>query len=321
MSDGDYVVEAEALSKRFGKRWAVRELDLAIARGAVCGLLGPNGAGKSTTLRMLLGLVRPTHGAVRLFGASLRDARLHVLKRVGCLIEAPAFYPHLSGRKNLELLGRISGGVDAARVQACLERVGLGDRGEDRTAGYSTGMKQRLGLAAAILHDPEFVLLDEPLNGLDPPAVLLVRRLIRSLAEEEGKTVLVSSHMLHEVEVTCDHVVLLRGGRKVVDGKVAELIKPDHARLELRVNDGEAALGWLRAQAGVGEVEEEERGPDGSASLVVSLAGAESAQLNRGLIEAGVEVSSLAPRRRSLEDLFAELTAEPAAVGAEEEGA
>ncbi|MEZ6188759.1 MAG: ABC transporter ATP-binding protein [Planctomycetota bacterium] len=308
MNSTEYVVQAEALSKRFGRRWAVRELDLAIPRGTVCGLLGPNGAGKSTTLRMLLGLLRPTAGAVRLFGAPLRDARLHVLKRVGCLIEAPAFYPHLSARKNLQLLGKLSGGVDAARIQATLERVGLGDRGEDRTAGYSTGMKQRLGLAAAILHDPEFVLLDEPLNGLDPPAVLLVRRLIRELAEREGKTVLVSSHMLHEVEVSCDHVVLMRGGQKVLDGPVGALLEPDHAFLELRVDDVAAARGWLDAQQGVGEVREEAAG-----ELLVELQGTTPDAVNRGLVEAGVAVSRLAPRRRTLEDLFAAETAEEGA--------
>ena len=312
MSSGDYVVEAEGLGKRFGQRWAVRELDLAIERGTVCGLLGPNGAGKSTTLRMLLGLVRPSHGAVRLFGASLRDSRLHVLARVGCLIEAPAFYPHLSGRKNLEILGQLSGGVSAERIQATLERVGLGDRGEDRTAGYSTGMKQRLGLAAAILHDPEFVLLDEPLNGLDPPAVLLVRRLIRELAEKEGKTVLVSSHMLHEVELSCDHVVLLRSGRKVVDGKVTELLKPDHAQVAVRVDDAGPAREWLDAQAGVTKVTLEASEGEGVALLVDLGEGLGPAQLNRGLIEAGVEVSSLTPRRRTLEDLFEELIAEEA---------
>jgi len=296
------VVETRALTKAFGRRLAVRELDLRVPPGCVYGLLGENGAGKSTTIRMLLGLVRPTGGAVELFGRPLRRERLALLRRVGCLVEGPAFYPYLSGASNLRAFGSLTGSVAPGRVQEVLERVGLGGRGHDAYAGYSTGMRQRLGIAAALLHDPELVILDEPMSGLDPPAVAFVRRLIRDLCREEGKTVLLSSHVLHEVELACDQVAVLAEGRLVAQGDVTELLRPTHARLEVTTSDPDRAAEVAAALAWIARAEVE------GDHLAVELAEPRAAALNRALVEAGLEVSALVPRRRTLEELFWELT-------------
>jgi len=294
-------IETRALTKRYGARFAVRELALEVPRGAVFGLLGRNGAGKSTTIRMLLGLVRPTAGQVLLFGRPLARERLQLLARVGALVEGPAFYPYLTATQNLALLGDLVGGVTDRDVQASLERVGLGDRGADRYGGFSTGMRQRLGIAAALLGDPELVILDEPLNGLDPPAVLLVRDLIRQLAAA-GVTVVVSSHVLHEVELVCDRVAVLARGRRVAQGAVAELLRGEHPRFRLEVADAERAQAVARELPWVAAAEP---APGG---LTVELSEDAPARLNRALVEAGVEVAGLARIERTLEDLFHEVS-------------
>jgi ABC-2 type transport system ATP-binding protein len=309
------VVRVRGLTKVYGARTAVDRIDLEVPAGTVFGLLGQNGAGKTTTIRMLLGLVAPTAGEVRLFGRDMPGERLALLPRIGCLVEGPAFYPYLTARKNLALLGALSGGVDAARVQACLERVGLGDRGDDLYRGFSTGMRQRLGIASALLHDPALVILDEPVNGLDPPAILLVRKLIRDLAEREGKTVLVSSHLLHEVEVSCDRVAIIEKGRVVAHGTIQELVRPDVHRVDVETPDTARAAEVARAVAGVSKVDVRQDG------LTATLDGATSAQLNRALVEAGVSVVALVPRRRTLEELFHTLAGAPPPPAEKVEGA
>ncbi|MGE0710726.1 MAG: ABC transporter ATP-binding protein [Planctomycetota bacterium] len=316
LARGEPVLVARALTKRYGPHRALDGLDLAVPRGSTYGLLGPNGAGKSTTLRILLGLVQPSSGVVELFGRPFARERLALLRRVGCLVEGPSFYPYLSGRDNLRWLGRLAGGsgsaVDAARVETCLEWVGLATRGGDRVGGYSTGMRQRLGLAAALLHDPELLILDEPLNGLDPPAVLLVRDLIRRLGRE-GKTILISSHVLHEVELVCDRVAIVRGGKVLAEGEVAALLRPDRLRLEVRIAadqgpDPGEVLGGLEA------VLRHERLRDGAWEVELASE-AEAPALNRALVEAGCAVSALIPRQLSLESLFHELTGGDARAG------
>lgn len=303
------VVEARGLVKCYGKHHALTGLDLRVPRGSIYGLLGPNGAGKSTTLRVLLGLVRPTAGEVLLFGEPFKKKRLALLRRVGCLVEGPTFYPYLSGEDNLRWLGRLAG-ADASgeRAKTCLEWVGLGSRGKDRYAGYSTGMRQRLGLAAALMHDPELLILDEPLNGLDPPAVLLVRDLIRRLGRE-GKTILISSHVLHEVELVCDRVAILREGKLLAEGVVAELIHPERQRLELHVGAGDCAR-VLSEFAGLESFTKTDAGFE-----LELKEDASPADVNRALVEAGCEVKALIPRQVSLESLFHDLSGGGAEAG------
>jgi ABC-type multidrug transport system ATPase subunit len=305
MSD-EPVVRTRNLTKLYGARRAVSGLELVVPKGSVYGLLGQNGAGKSTTIRMLLGLTPPTAGEVLLFGRSLARERLALLPRVGCLVDGPAFYPFLSGEKNLELLGSLTGPVTRARVREVLERVGLGVRGADRYKGYSTGMRQRLGIAAALLHDPELVVLDEPVNGLDPPAVLLVRNLIRDLAAREGKTVLVSSHLLHEVELTCDRVAIVEQGQLVAEGRVADLLREAGGLVEVELAagaDGAKALSVAKAVEGVTTAEATPNG------LRLVLSAPVEAAVNRALVTAGLDVRAFVPRKRSLEDLYYELAA------------
>jgi ABC-2 type transport system ATP-binding protein len=299
--DAEPVVRTRGLTKVYGARRAVNGLDLEVPRGCAFGLLGQNGAGKTTTIRMLLGLVRPTAGEVRLFGRSLEAERMTLLPRIGCLVEGPAFYPYLPAARNLKCLGDVAGGVTWARVEECLGRVGLGDRGKDLYRGFSTGMRQRLGIAAALLLDPELVILDEPVSGLDPPAILVVRRLIRDLVEREGKTVVVSSHLLHEVEVSCDRVAILEQGRVVASGKVSELLHPEQAWVDVGVSEPERAAEVARGLEGVKAVEVR------AGAIAVGLEGPRQAALNRRLVEAGLEVSSVVPRRRTLEEMFHEL--------------
>ncbi len=225
--DTTMAIRVEGLHKQFGrgKRQvkAVQNLHLAVKVGQVYGFLGPNGAGKTTTIRMLLDLIRPTSGAVTLFGQPVFGSA-GVLRRVGALVEGATFYPYLSGRKNLEVLARTGGYYDAKRVQAIIEQVGMADRADRPAKGYSTGMKQRMGLAATLLGDPDLIILDEPTNGLDPAGIQEMRLFIRDLADKQGKTVFLSSHMLNEIEQVCDRVAIINKGKLVREGTVGDLL-------------------------------------------------------------------------------------------------
>lgn len=218
------VLQTVNLVKAYGKRIAVRGLNLEVTRGEVFGFLGPNGAGKTTTIRMLLNLIKPTSGEVRLFGQRLLDNPRGLLPRVGALIEQPSFQSYLSGRDNLIVVGGYTGGVDPRRVDEVLEIVGLGERGKDRYSTYSLGMKQRLGVGAALLTDPEVLILDEPGNGLDPAGIVEMRELIRKLAQM-NKTVFVSSHILAEIRQVCTRIGIIRTGQLIAAGPVDELMK------------------------------------------------------------------------------------------------
>ena len=293
-----HVIETEALTKRYGEAIvAVDALDLRVRRGEVYGFLGPNGAGKTTTLRMLLGLVRPTSGAATVLGAP--PGTPDALGRIGAMVEAPGLYPYLSGRDNLRVLAGHAG-APPERVGAVLAETGLSDRAGDRAGTYSMGMKQRLGVAAALLKDPELLILDEPTNGLDPAGMAEMRAFIRSLAQG-GRTVVLSSHLMGEVEQVCDRVGVIREGVLVAEGTVEEL----RGRASLRVRAepiGEAA----RLVAGLPEVAEV--ATDG-ALLDVRADVDAAAGINRALVTAGIEVSEITQRRASLEDVFLELTA------------
>ena len=296
-TDHDLVISTQALTKRYGDTIvAVDELALRVRRGEVYGFLGPNGAGKTTTLRMLVGLVRPTSGTATVLGAP--PGAPQGLARIGAMIEAPAFYPYLSGRDNLRVLARHAG-IDDARIAPVLGQVGLGTRAGDRIATYSMGMKQRLGVAAALLKDPELLILDEPTNGLDPAGMAEMRDFIRSLADG-GRTVLLSSHLMGEIEQVSDRVGVIRDGRLVAEGTVGEL----RGRPGLRVRaepQGQAAR-LIAALADVQAVTSD----DGLLEVAVDTAHA--AAINRMLVQAGVAVSEIYAQTASLEDVFLELT-------------
>jgi ABC-2 type transport system ATP-binding protein len=300
------VIEVEGLRKvyrrlRGGQTVAVDRLDLSVPRGGVFGFLGPNGAGKTTTIRCLLGLVRPTAGRCRLFGADVRTALASVIGRVGSIVETPAMYPRFSGRLNLQLLGRLQG-IGPRMVDAVLDQVGLGDRAGDQVRTYSLGMKQRLGIAAALLKDPEVLILDEPANGLDPAGIKEIRDLVRKLGKE-GRTVFVSSHQLAEVQQMCDRVAILSRGRSVADGPVSEVLSRGRQEaLLVRVPDQGAALEALRS-AGIDAAVDEDR-------IRVALPPSEGARVTEILARRNLFLSELRPEEVSLEDVFLELTQE-----------
>jgi ABC-type multidrug transport system ATPase subunit len=307
----DPVIEVEGLRKEYrrlrGRRTvAVDGLDLAVPQGGVFGFLGPNGAGKTTTIRCLLGLVRLTGGRCRLLGQE--PAGLHrVIGRVGSIVESPTMYPRFSGRRNLELLGRISG-IGRARVALALEEVGLAERADDQVKTYSLGMKQRLGIAGALLKDPEVLILDEPANGLDPAGIVEVRELMRRLGRE-GRTVFVSSHILGEVQHTADRVAILARGRSVAVGPVQEVLSAGRAAgLLVRLDDVPAGLQIL-GEAGI-----EARVDDGV--IKVGLPPAEAARVTRTLADRGLYLTELRADEADLETVFLELTG-----GASTEGA
>jgi ABC-2 type transport system ATP-binding protein len=300
------VIQIEGLRKEYrrlrgGSTRALDGLDLEVPEGGVFGFLGPNGSGKTTTIRCLFGLVRPTAGTVRMLGAA-PDALASVIGRVGSMVETPAFFPNFSGRRNLELLARMRG-RGRAQVMAVLDQVGLAARARDPFRTYSLGMKQRLGLAAALLCDPEVLILDEPANGLDPAGIKEVRNLIRRLGAE-GRTVFVSSHLLGEVQQMCDRVAILARGRLVTSGTVEEVLAHGHrAAMVVRVAETARAADVLRA-AGF------DVSPDGEALQVVAEP-ADGARINELLADAGMYLSELRPAEVDLETVFFELTEAP----------
>jgi ABC-2 type transport system ATP-binding protein len=293
-------IEVRGLVKRYGDLTAVAGVDLTVNVGDVYGYLGPNGAGKTTSLRMMLGLIRPTAGSVRLFG---RDPMLSVdaLEGVAGFVEAPTFYPYMSGRRNLELLAAFDGGEAPARIDGALETVELADRARDRVGGYSHGMRQRLGIAAALLRNPKLLLLDEPATGLDPAGMRDMRVLIRRLADQ-GMTVLLSSHLLTEVEEVCNRVAIVRSGAIVYEGEIAALKRGAGTTYRLETTDDDRAIAVCRAQPGVAEVRREH------GRIAFSADDAAAAELSQALVEAGALIRSLAPQTVTLEDLFFSLT-------------
>ncbi|HET9411087.1 MAG TPA: ABC transporter ATP-binding protein [Candidatus Dormibacteraeota bacterium] len=292
------MVETRGLTKHYGNGIvAVDNLNLVVRRGEVYGFLGPNGAGKTTTLRMLLGLIRPTSGTASVVGGEPGSPKS--LSRVGAIVEAPAFYPYLSGYDNLRVLA-IYCGVPVKRVDVALDQVELTPRAHHKFSTYSMGMKQRLGIAAALIKEPELLILDEPTNGLDPQGMADVRNLITGLGQGE-RTVLVSSHLLGEVEQMCTRIGVIQKGKLVAEGTIDEL--RGAATLTIHAEPAQTAMSLLAAEAGADRVT---LLPDGTFSLKVDLK--RSAELNRKLVTAGVDVSELHASERSLEEVFIELT-------------
>jgi ABC-2 type transport system ATP-binding protein len=293
-------VEARGLVKRYGDLVAVDDVDLTVERGDVYGYLGPNGAGKTTSLRMMLGLITPTEGHVRLFGRDPMEG-VKALEGVAGFVEAPAFYPYLSGRRNLELLAAFDGAGAASRIDSALATVELTKRARDRVGGYSHGMRQRLGIAAALLRAPRLLLLDEPATGLDPAGMRDMRALIRRLAGE-GITVMLSSHQLAEVEELCNRVAIVRSGRIAYEGSLAELKRTAATEYRLRSTDDEKAVRVSRAQPGVSDVRR------GEGDIRLRAEEPAVAELSIALAEAGVGLTLLAAEQATLEDLFFRLT-------------
>jgi ABC-type multidrug transport system ATPase subunit len=299
-------VESRGLTKRFGRQVAVDAVDLAVPRGAVYGFLGPNGSGKTTTIRMLLGLVRPTAGDHDLLGAAMPAGAARVLPRVGALVEGPAYHPYLSGRDNLRRLDAAdrtaNPSTSEARIAAAFDRVGLRAAARKRYRAYSLGMRQRLAIAGALLTPRELLILDEPTNGLDPQGTREVRALITDLAAE-GATVLLSTHLLAEVEQICTHVGVMHRGRLVAQALLGELRAAAEPRVRVETDQPEAAVGVLGAH-GLAEVQAER----GAATAKLGEAAPE--KLVAALVEAGVPVRGFAVVAPSLEDLFVSLTGE-----------
>jgi ABC-2 type transport system ATP-binding protein len=293
-------IEVRGLVKRYGELTAVGGVDLTVRTGDVYGYLGPNGAGKTTSLRMMLGLIRPTEGSVRLFG---RDPMMSVraLEGVAGFVEAPTFYPYLNARKNLEMLAAYDGGGASERIDEALEMVELTGRQRDRVGGYSHGMRQRLGIAAALLRDPKLLLLDEPATGLDPAGMRDMRLLIRRLAEQ-GMTVLLSSHLLTEVEDVCNRVAIVRQGRIVYEGEIAELKRGAGTRYWLQTTDDERALAVCRAQPGIADIASDH------GRITFTADEAAAGALSQALVEAGALIRAMAPQTVTLEDLFFRFT-------------
>jgi ABC-2 type transport system ATP-binding protein len=293
-------VQVRGLVKRYGELTAVAGVDLTVNVGDVYGYLGPNGAGKTTSLRMMLGLIRPTEGTVRLFGRDPQES-VHALQGVAGFVEAPTFYPYLGARRNLELLAAFDGGGAAERIDQALDTVELVDRASDRVGGYSHGMKQRLGIAAALLRDPQLLVLDEPATGLDPAGMRDMRILIRRLADQ-GMTVVLSSHLLAEVEELCNRVAIVRAGRIVYEGEIAALKREAGATYRLTTTDDDRALAVCRAQPGIADI----RISHGRICFTAEEGAV--AELSQALVEAGALITTLAPETVTLEDLFFSLT-------------
>lgn len=293
-------ISTSGLTKSYGTRTAVSELNLAIPRGVISGFVGPNGAGKTTTIRMLLGLIAPTAGSGEVLGADLGQPQ-HFLHRVGAIIESPAFYPALSGKRNLEVLARL-GGIPHVNIDRALRRVGLADRASDPFRSYSLGMKQRLGMAAALLPNPDLLILDKPTNGLDPAGIAEMRVLFRSLADD-GITIFVSSHLLSEIAQICKHLVVISSGRMVFQGHIGDLMN----RTQPLLRATPELLGQLgpleRLATGLGMVTQREHG-----SLVGQGDSRLAALLFRAAAQADITLIQLDVLRPSLEDTFLALT-------------
>jgi ABC-2 type transport system ATP-binding protein len=299
-------IETSGLTKRFGERTAVDGVDLLVPRGSAFGFLGPNGAGKTTTIRMLLGLTGASSGQMSVLGRPVPAERAASLKRVGAVVEDPRFHPYLSGRENLRLVAAVRGPEADERIAPALARVGLSERADDKVKRYSQGMRQRLGVARCLLADPLLLILDEPTNGLDPGGIQEFRAMVRSMVEQEGRTVFLSSHLLDEVEKICDAAAIVDRGKIITQGPIAELAEGG-ARHELivGVDDAEQALNALRTS----ELVREAHRADDGIRVILSGEPNTAALVNAMLVRAGIGVTRLEPVRHSLEQRFLEITA------------
>jgi len=306
--NGSLAIETRALTARFGTRVAVDTVDLRVPAATAFGFLGPNGAGKTTLIRTILGLMRPSSGSWRMLDRPMPHERSAALRRVGAIVEEPRFHPHLTGRENLRIIAAAREPASDGRIPEALDRVGLTARADERVAKYSMGMRQRLGVARCLLADPLLLILDEPMNGLDPAGIQEFREMVASLVQE-GRTVFLSSHLLDEVEKTCEQVAIIDRGRILMQGQVSDIARTGQPTVRIRCGDPETAAGVVGAVTDVQEVTREDGAlvvvlraePGGSTDAIV-------AEVNRRLVDAAVSVYAIEPERVSLEERFLELT-------------
>lgn len=305
--NSEKIIEIKNLTKDFKEVKAVDNLNLNVFRGDVFGFLGPNGAGKSTTIRMLLTLIRPTAGSIKIFDRPLNENRIEILKNIGAIVEKPDFYRNLSAFKNLEILGRISGKeVSKKRIMEMLELVGLDKRAKSKVKTYSHGMKQRLGIAQALLHNPELIILDEPTTGLDPQGMKEIRDLIIHLSKEQKKTIFLSSHILHEVELVANRMIIISKGMTKVEGYVQDLLKSNQYKVTFEVDDEIKAIELIKNTKWISKFES-----SAARSIVFKLENDEVPVLNKLLVDSDIKVSAVIPTK-SLEDYFLKITEEAA---------
>lgn len=302
MSAPEKIVEVKNLVKHYGKFKAVENVSFDVYRGDVFGFLGPNGAGKSTTIRTMLSLIRPTSGDLHLFGKELSANRNYILRKIGCIVEKPDFYKYLSAQKNIEIFARVSGiSVDKKKVQEIIEFVGLKGREKDKVGGFSHGMKQRLGIAQTLIHDPELIILDEPTTGLDPQGIIDIRNLILQLKNERNKTIVLSSHILSEIELIANRLVIINKGKSLVQGSVSELLNAQELIVAFSVDNAEKAKELLQQQNMqqlISKIEEN--------NLLLHLSQQEIPVINKLFCNNGVNVFSIESKRK-LEDYFLKL--------------
>ena len=297
------LIEVSHLAKNFKSFQAVKDVSFHVNEGDVFGFLGPNGAGKSTTIRCLLSLIRPSAGDIQFFGQSLRENRAEVLTRVGCIIEKPDFYKYLSAQRNLEIFARISGkDISKKQILEMIDFVGLTGREGDKVSGFSHGMKQRLGIAQTLLHNPDVIILDEPTTGLDPQGIIEVRNLILRLRDEQKKTVLLSSHQLSEIEIIANRMVIINQGKTIIEGEVQALLEKQSLNLEITVEHNELFEGVMQASFSSLVVRNMYKN-----TYHVEMIEDVRVSLIQALVNAGCGVKSVIPKR-SLEDFFIKMT-------------
>ncbi len=300
---GDKIIEIENLSKKFKSFMAVNNLNLNVFYGDVFGFLGPNGAGKSTTIRMLTSLIKPSSGKIRIFGKDLHENRNEILKKVGTIVEKPDFYGFLSAYKNLEILGKISGmDISSKRIMEVLELVGLEKRYKSKVKTFSHGMKQRLGIAQALIHDPELIILDEPTTGLDPQGMKEIRDLIISLSNEKGKTIFLSSHILHEVEFVANRMVIINQGSANVEGNVKDLLEANKLKVTFQIENDEKVKVILSDSLWNSKITSIMKN-----KFIFLLDQDEISELNKFFVTNNILVSAIIPTR-SLEEYFLKIT-------------
>jgi ABC-type multidrug transport system ATPase subunit len=296
------VIKVNNVSKYFGSLKAVDELSFEVQAGQVFGFLGQNGSGKSTTIRMLLSLIHPTSGSIEIFGNSIQSNRNKVLEEIGAIIERPDLYPYLSAKEHLQLFAKLrSKKITPSSIEDTLKKVGLKDRAKDKVKTFSLGMKQRLGIGIALLHNPSLIILDEPTNGLDPQGISDIRNLIQQLAKEEGKTILVSSHILSEIEQMASHILILNKGKKIADGPIQSLLDPNKMVVHITTTNDEQAIQVILAGSFSKYLLKRKEG------IYLSIPHFEIPLLNQFLINAGVGLVSV-ESKNSLEDYFLQLT-------------
>ncbi|HEY0029686.1 MAG TPA: ABC transporter ATP-binding protein [Bacteroidia bacterium] len=302
MSDTEKIVEVKHLVKHYGKFKAVEDVSFDVLRGDVFGFLGPNGAGKSTTIRTILSLIKPTSGDIRMFGRDLLKDRNFILAKIGCIVEKPDFYKYLSAEKNIEIFARLSGvNVSKSKIHEIIEFVGLKGREKDKLGGFSHGMKQRLGIAQTLVHDPELIILDEPTTGLDPQGIIDIRNLILQLKNERNKTVLLSSHILSEIELIANRMVIINKGKTIVQGSVTELLNAQELIVSFTVDNIGKAQQLLEAAEMKEQIEKIENN-----NFLLHISQEKIPVINKLFCDNGVNVFSIESKRK-LEDYFLKL--------------